>query len=172
MWHRKTVLGATGAASKSAPRSTLADRLTKVFCVTCCLIPVALVILGVWNTRDATKKTEPITRLGGHVYYTGDGGGIALGVEGARSVDLSDRLVTDDDLAAMRGALESLPNLRSISLGRTQITDNGLKHLSGLTQVQSIDLDQNQVTLEGVSRLQKQLRQCKVISSHLKEADE
>ena len=160
MWNRRTFLGAMGAASKSTPHSTLGDRLTKVFLVICSLVPVALVILGVWNTRDATKKTEPITRLGGYVHYGGDDGGIVLGLSGAHSVHLDDCPVTDDDLGVMRSVLDSMPNLHQLSLSKTQITDNGLKHLSGLTQVRSIDLRQTQVTPEGVARLQKHFPKC------------
>lgn len=160
MWYRKTILGEMRAASKSIPRSTLADRLTKVFCVLCSLLPVALVILGVWNVRDTKKKTEPITRLGGYVHYGGDDGGIVLGLSGAHSVHLSGCPVTDDDLAAMRAVLESMLNLNDLSLDETQISDAGLKHLSGLTQVRVINLRQTQVTLEGVARLQKQLPKC------------
>lgn len=147
---------------KPAPRSTLVDRVANWAVVICVVVFIALVIQGVWNTRDATKKTEPITRLGGYVHYGGDDGGIVLGLSGAHSVHLDDRPVTDDDLGAMRSALELMPNLHQLSLLKTQITDNGLKHLSGLTQVQSIDLRLTHVTQEGAARLQKQLPKCSV----------
>ncbi|MBC7815271.1 MAG: hypothetical protein IAG10_00055, partial [Planctomycetaceae bacterium] len=138
---------------KPVRRRTLGERVAIVAAVICALLPVALVILGVWNTRDATKKTEPITRLGGYVHYGGDDNSIVLGLSGAHSVHLDDCPVTDDDLGVMRSTLESMPNLHQLLLFKTQITDNGLKHLSGLTQVRSIDLRQTQVTPEGVARL-------------------
>jgi hypothetical protein len=48
-------------------------------------------------------------------------------------------------------------------LNQTQVTDAGLTHLSGLTQLQYLNLSDTQVTAVGVAQLQNALPNCKII---------
>ena len=61
---------------------------------------------------------------------------------------------------------EAMRNLKSLSLAGTKITDAGLEHLKGLTQLRSLWLGREvrpeQVTPEGIRRLQRALPNCKI----------
>jgi hypothetical protein len=69
----------------------------------------------------------------------------------------------DDGLAQLRPHLESLPRLRYVRITSTaMISDAGLKHLEGLTQLETMELYANwlsgsRITESGVERLRKQL---------------
>ncbi len=68
----------------------------------------------------------------------------------------------DRDLQALAGALQSLPTLRTLSLRGSPITDAGLAHLHGLTQVREFDCMWTNVTDEGIDALQEALPRCHV----------
>jgi hypothetical protein len=53
--------------------------------------------------------------------------------------------------------LAGLKGLRSLDLGRTRITDAGLKELAGLKDLRVLDLGETQITPAGVAALQKAL---------------
>jgi len=57
--------------------------------------------------------------------------------------------VTDDDLAF----LASMPVARNLSLGRTAVTDAGLRHLAGHTQLEWVDVAHTQVGDSGFAHL-------------------
>ena len=75
-------------------------------------------------------------------------------------LDLSARYpsppITDAGLEHVRG----LTQLRELTLNRNEITDAGLAHLEGLTQLQTLDLEHTKITdaglahLEGLTKLQ------------------
>lgn len=52
--------------------------------------------------------------------------------------------------------------LVNLNLCNTQISDDGLKHLSGLKNCESLWLRYAQVTEEGVKELQKALPDCEI----------
>jgi hypothetical protein len=58
--------------------------------------------------------------------------------------------------------LKGLPQLRSLSLNSTQVTDKGLEYLRGLTDLQVLWLDGTQVTNEGVKKLRQALLKCTI----------
>ncbi len=64
-------------------------------------------------------------------------------------VSLSGTNVTDADLKELSG----LKDLQTLDLGRTQVTDAGLKELSGLKNLQTLDLSGTQVTDAGLKEL-------------------
>jgi len=66
--------------------------------------------------------------------------------------------ITDAGLAHLRG----LTQVQILNLDGTQITDAGLVHLQGLTQLQLLILDNTLVTDAGVQRLQKALPTCQI----------
>jgi hypothetical protein len=49
-----------------------------------------------------------------------------------------------------------------LSLGTTAVTDGGLQHLKGLTDLQVLYLDYTAVTDAGVADLQKAIPNCKI----------
>ena len=49
-----------------------------------------------------------------------------------------------------------------MDISGTQITDFGLEHLKGLTQLHSVDLSNTGVTDDGVKRLQQMLPKCNI----------
>lgn len=59
--------------------------------------------------------------------------------------------------------LSGLTNLRSLSLRNATVTDAGLYHLEGLTNLTTLDLTGTQVTFVGVDRLRSVLPSCTVI---------
>ena len=61
--------------------------------------------------------------------------------------------LTDDGVAHLKG----LSQLSYLRLSRTQVTDAGLAHLEGLSELQELDLSRTQVTEAGVAELQQAL---------------
>jgi Leucine-rich repeat (LRR) protein len=64
-------------------------------------------------------------------------------------VDLSETQVTDAGLKHLRG----LTQLQVLTLDSTQVTDAGLEHLRGLTQLRELQLTNTQVTDAGLGHL-------------------
>lgn len=69
----------------------------------------------------------------------------------------------DRDLAALAGALELLPTLKALSLKGSPITDAGLEHLRGLSQLQELDCQWTKVTDGGIESLQQHLPECRIV---------
>ena len=53
--------------------------------------------------------------------------------------------------------------LPSLCLSETQVTDAGLQHLAGLTELSVLDLSQTQVTEEGAAALQDALPKLRIL---------
>ena len=54
--------------------------------------------------------------------------------------------------------LKGLTQLRRLDLDRTKVSDAGLEHLKGLTQLRRLDLGDTKVTDAGVKKLQRHCR--------------
>ena len=65
------------------------------------------------------------------------------------SVDLQQTQVTDDDLEYLKG----LTTLQSLDLFVTQVSDAGLEHLKGMTSLQHLQLRRTQVSDAGLEHL-------------------
>ncbi len=52
--------------------------------------------------------------------------------------------------------------VKTLMLNETSITDAGLAHLSGLTNLRGLDLRGTRVTEEGVAQLQRALPNCRI----------
>ena len=77
-----------------------------------------------------------------------------LGAAGVEFVGLGATTVTDTALERLKEHLEKLPNLEGLDLGdNTQITDAGLKHIGGLTNLKMLGLQQTQITDTGLVHL-------------------
>ena len=74
-------------------------------------------------------------------------------------LDLSATKVTDAGLVH----LEGLTQLQTLNLGATSITDAGLAHLEGLTQLHELDLSSTKVTDAGVAELKKALPEVAIV---------
>jgi Leucine-rich repeat (LRR) protein len=70
-----------------------------------------------------------------------------------------DTKVTDAGLRHLNG----LTNLRSLNLSNTQVTNAGLEYLNGLSNLRDLDLRTANVTEEGAKKLQQALPNCKKI---------
>ena len=55
-----------------------------------------------------------------------------------------------------------MTKLKRLSLFETNVTDEGLQHLKGLTNLQSLHLTHTFVTASGVFKLQQALPKCKI----------
>ena len=73
-------------------------------------------------------------------------------------VNLSGTKVTDAGLVHLKG----LTNLRWLDLGDTNVTDAGLVHLKGLTKLERLDLWSTKVSATGFKELQKALPNCQI----------
>ncbi len=133
--------------------------------VTLVLVVIA-VGLSVWVPyhREQVAIRE-IERLGGDV-FTEQGGPDWLRGMGMVALDrvvaVHLRGVTsigNDDLKHLSG----FDSLESLWLDDTQISDAGLKHLSGLANLNYLSLKGTQVTDEGVESLKKKLPDCNII---------
>jgi hypothetical protein len=65
-------------------------------------------------------------------------------------VELSDRNVTDADLALFR----NLPLVEMLFLDNTKITDAGLEHLKGLSKLEILSIINTNVSPKGIATLQ------------------
>ncbi len=75
-----------------------------------------------------------------------------------KTLSLSDTEVTDAGLEH----LKRLTRLKELDLNRTQVTDAGLERLKHLSKLQVLGLKETQVTAAGVAKLQKALPNCKI----------
>jgi hypothetical protein len=64
----------------------------------------------------------------------------------------------DEDLVH----LGNLPELRSVYLHNTRVTDAGLEQLYGLSELRRLDLDGTSVTYAGIEQLRKALPNCEI----------
>ena len=85
------------------------------------------------------------------------------GLTSVRTLLLNNTQITDAGLEH----LNVLTNLQTLDVsgglfGRPQVTDAGLEHLRGLTQLRQLNLDDTQVTNEGVEKLKKSLPNCEI----------
>jgi hypothetical protein len=115
-------------------------------------------------TRDDDAPGAPIIR----VEFRGISSGRFFGLGPVET-----RYLTDDGLARVRPHLEALPELRELSVDETLITDKGLAHLKGLTQLKLLKLPGREIrhvlmpparvlSYEAVDDLRKALPQTKV----------
>ena len=74
-------------------------------------------------------------------------------------MDLSQTLV-GTDLSALAG----LDGLCWLGLNDTQIGDDSLRHLTGLSDLDHLDLRGTAVTAEGIARLQQALPGCRIVT--------
>ncbi len=120
-----------------------------------------------------------IERLGGKI-----AGARSMGRWTVMGVDLSGYQVTDaalQDLKELNGPLtrltlaetsvtdgglkhlEGLTSLQSLSLRHTKITDAGLKYLEGLKNLEGLNLGYTKATKAGVMKLQQALPECRIV---------
>jgi hypothetical protein len=74
------------------------------------------------------------------------------------AVDLSGSSVADSDMAAVIKLLKDLPELASLDLSDTGLTDEGLGRLQGLTGLSRLNVAGTKATDSGLARLRKNLR--------------
>ncbi len=131
------------------------------------LLAVALVLvviavgLSVWMPyhREQVAIRE-LRRLGGWV-GTDEGGpdwlrGLVgdewmVGFDRVTAVTFYDEPISDDNLKHLSG----LTNLQSVYLVNTQVSDDGVKHLSGLTNLRVLWFVNTQISDHGVKHLSK-----------------
>jgi hypothetical protein len=77
----------------------------------------------------------------------------------AESLNIHDSSLSDSGLVHLKG----LTNLRVVLLYRTQVSDAGLVHLKGLTNLSFLQLDGTRVTDVGVEELQRALPGLRII---------
>jgi hypothetical protein len=136
-----------------------------------CSLPCGWLAYQLRQAQEQREAGKAIEELGGSVGYEPASGGMIrtavawvgkllgqdLSVD-VRSVDLALPAVTDAGLTHLRG----LTQLRGLYLDSTQVSDAGLVHLRGLTQLKTLDLSNTQVTDAGVAELQKTLPKCNI----------
>ena len=76
------------------------------------------------------------------------------------TVDLNDTQVTDAGLVHLTG----MTKMVSLHLDGTPITDAGLVHLKGLTNMKILFVRKTQVTDAGIAELKKSLPKCTIIN--------
>ncbi len=108
------------------------------------------IILGcfVWHMRprwEFRRVEASILKSHGRVYGTP-----SLGAKGITDVDFYGR---DNDLKQVKGYLEELPNLKSLSCWTADFTNAGLEHLEGLDNLQYLGLGETAVTDAGLKQL-------------------
>jgi len=137
---------------------------------------VAAGLAALWRASVTDRALDALDHLGGQAGYRKSVGPVpsevVVGLTGyavddatlaaahldrlpdLRSLDLSDSRVTDAGLAGL-AALTGLEEL--VLIGDIGITDAGLAHLRGLARLRKLDLRSTRVTPAGVARLRRAL---------------
>jgi hypothetical protein len=111
----------------------------------------------VQGTLEYKREAAPFRALGGYVTATGGGDmGITAGREGIGLIRLHEN-VGDQELARLAPRMQRFPNLYVLSLSGTNITDAGLAHLAGLSQLRLLVLNGTRVTQTASSNLKRAL---------------
>ncbi len=101
-----------------------------------------------------------ITQAGGSVQVDEKAPGkpvVRVDFDGLKRTGFAFSHLGDDGLARVRPHLESLPRLRYLRITSiARISDAGLRHLEGLTQLETLEL-YGYLTESGVERLRKKL---------------
>mgnify|MGYP003994451721 FL=1 len=125
--------------------------------------------LFAWRAYKRDKAIEAIEQVGGtvsiviEIFNTRHPWRSRLGIERELlDVNLDGTDITDEDLECMNG----LTNIRSLHLSNTKITDDGLRHLRGLKSLGSLYLDGTHTTDEGVKNVLEALPNC-TLGTHL-----
>jgi hypothetical protein len=132
-------------------------------CLIDVFVIVTLVACAEGFPHDTTIQLPRLPRLRGLNMY--DAAFYGDGLEYLRDIEVLDLSRTDvgDDAMPKFAAMR---NLKSLSLTGTKITDAGLEHLKGLTQLRELWLGgeyrSENVTAEGIKRLQRALPNCKI----------
>jgi len=71
------------------------------------------------------------------------------------SIDLRYYDVSDDEVATFARLLTAFPKLATLQIKSAKMTDAGLAHLKGLTQLKELSLEGTKVTDAGAGEFQK-----------------
>jgi hypothetical protein len=145
---------------------------TMLVLVLICSLPCGWLAYEVGKAREQAAAAKAIEELGGLVEFGPASGGLPRRVvawlgtlagedwaEDVIGAFLFGTEVSDDPLEQLNG----LSHLRYLNLFDTQVTDAGLEHLRRLTQLQLLWLDDTQVTDAGLEHL-RGLTQLKSLS--------
>jgi len=119
-----------------------------------------------WITR--TKAPEWLVTLAGEHYLTEiDGvhlGGMTAGQGAMEILGPQRRLseIGDSELDAV-AQLPAMRGVTSLFSGGTSVTDAGLKHLTGLSNLRVLDVGYTQVSEKGVRDLKERLPECEIV---------
>jgi hypothetical protein len=135
--------------------------------VTVSAIPCSWLSVKMRQAERQRAAVVAIEKLGGYVVWD-DGASKwpaqlreVLGKDFFRrvvAVELGRTEVTNAGLEHLKG----LSQLQVLSLENTQVTDAGLQHLKGLSQLQQLLLNRTKVTSKGVKKLQQALPNCNI----------
>jgi len=109
----------------------------------------AVVSLGLLG-RNTLKHQKELANDQLHRTMQATGGSINLDGPNVTELQFGPK-TTDADLAAF----QVIPTVQSISLSNTQITDDGLRHLTKFHGLQSLDLNHTDISDKGLVSLQK-----------------
>jgi hypothetical protein len=149
---------------------------TLMVLVTLCAFACSWLAVKMQQARKQREAVETIQKLGGVVQYLHETGttttrGRPPGPAWLRKilgddffayvvqVYLADTQITDDCLEHLRG----MSQLTVLFLDNTNITDAGLKHLDHLTQLRYMSLKNTHVTDNGLKRLAQELPNCHLV---------
>jgi hypothetical protein len=119
-----------------------------------CAIPAAL---GLWGQCTANPELAAIRRFGGKV--TVDENAPTRPVV---CVDF-DNFISDIGWRELGPHLQALPHLRHLRITSiASITDDGLKHLEGLTQLETLEVYSFHISAAGVDELKTKLPKVKI----------
>ena len=126
--------------------------------------------LSFWDnkyiTPEAMKSIKKLRRL--HTLYLD---GVLNSEEGIAHLkelpQLRELLIGDfrDESTITNAALRHVGEMKSLQLLRihsASVTDEGLIHLEGLSQLKELSLDNTKATPDGVQQLQRALPNCKI----------
>ena len=68
----------------------------------------------------------------------------------------------DGELKVLAGPIKSLPRVKSLTLRGSPITDAGLTHLHGMTQLEELDCRGTKITDRGIEALRRALPSCRI----------
>lgn len=115
------------------------------------------------QAADFNRAAAPFEKLTGRrIQASGDGMAVVYGRRGLTQLNLIDADLDDAKLLALQSDLESLPELRWLSLARTAVGDKGLAALCNLHMLRGLNLTGTRVTDAGVKKLRQALPNCEI----------
>ena len=126
-------------------------------------VPLAIIVRENRRRVEQERAIAAVVRLGGEIGVNYTRGQFDVKRRPVVFIAFTGPKVTDTRLALLRPNLDLLPELESLDLGGTKITDAGMVHLTGLKNLRDLVLWDTEITDAGLDQL-KGLKRLEILN--------